>query len=1281
MDPSSLTPAPGLMPVPGHHFITEEEELSLKGTVLPKTDKERENKEELDDADIDAMIQRTPLKLDKPHVTTSSSALSSNTPTSQTTKSWVVTKALDESIFEVLRPRLAINFPFELDFFQKQAVMRLEARECVFVAAHTSAGKTVVAEYAIAMAQKHMTRTIYTSPIKALSNQKYRDFRDKFGDEVGLITGDVSVNPDASCLIMTTEILRSMLYRGSDTIKDIEWVIFDEVHYVNDAERGVVWEEVIIMLPDRINLIFLSATTPNTVEFCNWIGRTKRRQVHVISTSKRPVPLQHFLLHDDEVYKLMHGDTGFKSDAVSAAVKHQKEKSMPKPMSAENAKMASDRANEKLANAAKNSGVSVSKFAGKGPPQTKAGASSGGGVVGNKGDISGSKSQWLNLLKLLQCGGREEAGGLRAVDFGVGLVRRVLTKKARQEKNLMDPYEKLPQEMRQKITRQQWESQQIRGSDEEEEGEDGGLLPVVVFSFSKKKCEEIADHFKGVDLLTSLEKAQAKLLFAQVVKRLNASDATLSQVKRIEEMVCRGIGVHHGGLLPILKEYVELLFSKSVVKVLIATETFAMGVNMPARSVVFNGFRKHDGKAFRNLLPGEYTQMAGRAGRRGLDKVGTVVVAAWTDIPAEYDLNKLLTGVPKRLESQFRLSYNMILNLLRVNDLSVEDMIKRSFSEFHTQRALADHGLVGKLSKCEAKIKAVEAEFIDRESKGREVEGGDVSFSWRDVDDCVSSFSQCQQKQSEVLLACSTFVKQQDIVSMICPGRLVFLHTQSSSQFFVDALSRDEESRIPAIPCPCPSIILSAPQQLTANTAKSSLASSNKNTSNPSSSLVGTSAVSAARAALTGGGKKEAMLSDDAPVDKPSSIGSLFVWVVSLLPLGFVPCQQTASDETSSVASSTTPNDWFETSGCLPDLLCPNDSAAYPSASTRCYWIGRVPLSSIGLMTVKKFTPVPRPTNAQTPRAGPYQNADLYSLLLDVEDFLDSIDSSNAEDRLKTLNVSSELKPSDVDLSILQSSLSTEQQKVLLNDSMWARPQQSLYPRCYELHKLRVKAASLRHFISDKSLTLFPNFQQRLNLLRLLGYVEGSNSVIPQQQGGAVQGGWNVTLKGRVACEMNTCDELVATEMIFNNILEPLNPPEAAALLSALVFQEKSDDSPLTSRLEEAREQMGTIFLALNRLQKQEGVEIDPDSKPSLNFGLAAVVYQWARGMSFKEITSMTLVHEGSIVRCVTRLDELCKDIRNAGRVIGNPSLYRKMEAASQCIKRDIVFAASLYVT
>lgn len=174
--------------------------------------------------------------------------------------------------FYDLVPEMAMQFPFELDIFQKQAVYHLEIGDSVFIAAHTSAGKTVVADYAIALATKHMTKAIYTSPIKALSNQKFRDFKHTFGEDVGILTGDVQIRPEASCLVMTTEILRSMLYRGADLIRDVEFVIFDEVHYVNDLERGVVWEEVIIMLPAHVNIILLSATVPNTKEFAGWVG-------------------------------------------------------------------------------------------------------------------------------------------------------------------------------------------------------------------------------------------------------------------------------------------------------------------------------------------------------------------------------------------------------------------------------------------------------------------------------------------------------------------------------------------------------------------------------------------------------------------------------------------------------------------------------------------------------------------------------------------------------------------------------------------------------------------------------------------------------------------------------------------------------------------------------------------------------------------------------------------------------------------------------------------------
>ena len=246
----------------------ESSESALGGAAEDK-DKEQktgaggENGEE-EDKELDTLL--TELSSQKDSITTAQDATFTKAPTE-----WSAIDTTDVSDFKSLVPTMAIEYPFELDDFQKRAIYRLERNENVFVAAHTSAGKTVAAEYAIALAAKHMTRAIYTSPIKALSNQKFRDFKEKFGS-VGLITGDVSINPEASCLILTTEILRSMLYRGADIIRDIEWVIFDEVHYVNDAERGVVWEEVIIMLPDHVNMIMLSATVPNALEFADWIG-------------------------------------------------------------------------------------------------------------------------------------------------------------------------------------------------------------------------------------------------------------------------------------------------------------------------------------------------------------------------------------------------------------------------------------------------------------------------------------------------------------------------------------------------------------------------------------------------------------------------------------------------------------------------------------------------------------------------------------------------------------------------------------------------------------------------------------------------------------------------------------------------------------------------------------------------------------------------------------------------------------------------------------------------
>ena len=521
--------------------------------------------------------------------------------------------------FHELVPDMAREWPFELDSFQKEAVYHLESGDSVFVAAHTSAGKTVVAEYAIAMAAKHMTKAIYTSPIKALSNQKFRDFRNTF-DDVGILTGDVQINPEASCLIMTTEILRSMLYRGADLIRDVEFVIFDEVHYVNDLERGVVWEEVIIMLPEHVTLILLSATVPNPVEFASWVGRTKRKDIYVISTPKRPVPLEHYLWANNITHKIVDANRNFLEKGWKEANDLLSGKNKTKTLAA------------------------TTTPSPRGGPQRGRGRGEGTPARGRGQPLRGAGATAV---------GRGKPGGIRT--------------SAAQDRNL-------------------WVHlvQFLRKSD---------LLPACIFVFSKRRCEENADALANIDYCNATEKSAIHMTVQRSLARLKPEDRTLPQIRRVRERLSRGIAVHHGGLLPIVKEVVEILFAQTLVKVLFATETFAMGLNLPTRTVVFSGFRKHDGRSFRDLRPGEYTQMAGRAGRRGLDPVGSVIIVApgSDEAPPMTTLRQMILGDPAKLRSQFRLTYNMILNLLRVEALKIEDMIKRSFSENATQALLPAH--------------------------------------------------------------------------------------------------------------------------------------------------------------------------------------------------------------------------------------------------------------------------------------------------------------------------------------------------------------------------------------------------------------------------------------------------------------------------------------------------------------------------------------------------------------------------------------------------------------
>lgn len=467
----------------------------------------------------------------------------------------------------------ARTYPFTLDPFQAMSISAIERSESVLVSAHTSAGKTVVAEYAIAQSLRAKQRVIYTSPIKALSNQKYRELLAEFGD-VGLMTGDVTINPDASCLVMTTEILRSMLYRGSEVMREVAWVVFDEIHYMRDKERGVVWEETIILLPDNVRYVFLSATIPNAMEFAEWVCKIHSQPCHVVYTNFRPTPLQHYLFPEggSGIHLVMDEKGQFREENFQKAM-----------------------------------GTLVER-AGEDPASSQVKSRTGQTAKGGKKDVP----DIYKIIKMI----------------------------------MMKNYN-----------------------------------PVIVFSFSKRECESLALKMAKLDFNNSDEHDMVEKVFTNAMGQLSAADQELQQIKTIYPLLRRGIGVHHSGLLPILKEVIELLFQEGLLKVLFATETFSIGLNMPAKTVVFTSVRKFDGKEMRWVSGGEYIQMSGRAGRRGLDDRGIVIMMINEQMEPAV-AKGMVKGVADRLDSAFHLGYNMILNLLRVEGISPEFMLERCFYQF-----------------------------------------------------------------------------------------------------------------------------------------------------------------------------------------------------------------------------------------------------------------------------------------------------------------------------------------------------------------------------------------------------------------------------------------------------------------------------------------------------------------------------------------------------------------------------------------------------------------------
>ncbi|XP_053446506.1 exosome RNA helicase MTR4 isoform X2 [Nycticebus coucang] len=895
-----------------------------------------------------------------------------------------------------LKPRVgkaAKEYPFILDAFQREAIQCVDNNQSVLVSAHTSAGKTVCAEYAIALALREKQRVIFTSPIKALSNQKYREMYEEFQD-VGLMTGDVTINPTASCLVMTTEILRSMLYRGSEVMREVAWVIFDEIHYMRDSERGVVWEETIILLPDNVHYVFLSATIPNARQFAEWICHLHKQPCHVIYTDYRPTPLQHYIFPagGDGLHLVVDENGDFREDNFNTAMQVLRD--------------AGDLA---------------------------------------KGDQKGRK------------------GGTKGPSNVFKIVKMIM------ERNFQ---------------------------------------PVIIFSFSKKDCEAYALQMTKLDFNTDEEKKMVEEVFSNAIDCLSDEDKKLPQVEHVLPLLKRGIGIHHGGLLPILKETIEILFSEGLIKALFATETFAMGINMPARTVLFTNARKFDGKDFRWISSGEYIQMSGRAGRRGMDDRGIVILMV--DEKMSPTIGKqLLKGSADPLNSAFHLTYNMVLNLLRVEEINPEYMLEKSFYQFQHYRAIP--GVVEKVKNSEEQYNKI---VIPNEES-------------------VVIYYKIRQQLAKLGKEIEEYIhKPKYCLPFLQPGRLVKPNSgELDPLYVVEVLLR------------C---------------SKESL----KN-----------SATEAAKPA------------------KPDEKGEMQV----------VPV--------------------------LVHLL---------SA-----------ISSVRLYIPKDLRPV---DNRQ-------------SVLKSIQEV-----QKRFPDGVPLLD------PID-DMGIQDQGLKKVIQKVeAFEHRMYSHPLhndpdlETVYTLCEKKAQIAIDIKSAKRELKKARTVLqMDELKCRKRVLRRLGFATSSDVI---------------EMKGRVACEISSADELLLTEMMFNGLFNDLTAEQATALLSCFVFQENSSEMPkLTEQLAGPLRQMQECAKRIAKVSAEAKLEIDEETYlSSFKPHLMDVVYTWATGATFAHICKMTDVFEGSIIRCMRRLEELLRQMCQAAKAIGNTELENKFAEGITKIKRDIVFAASLYL-
>lgn len=479
------------------------------------------------------------------------------------------------------------QYDFPLDDFQRLGCRHLEDGKSVLIAAPTGAGKTIVGEFATFLAEHHGNRCFYTTPIKALSNQKYQDLVKIFGEsEVGLLTGDSSINSNARIVVMTTEVLRNMIYSDFEAISQLGYVVMDEVHYLADKFRGAVWEEILIHLPERIQIVSLSATVSNAEEFGEWL-KTVRGETEVVLSEIRPVPLYQHILIGNRLLDLFVDD---------------------------------GRVNPELVRLERNSSRRIP----------------GGDIRNNN---RGWEQKSFSVIK--------------------SLTRPEIVEKLRERE----------------------------------------FLPVIYFIFSRAGCDAAVTQCirEGISLTNSDEKDEIRTVIARRTSELSTEDFGVLGFYEWCQALERGIASHHAGLLPMFKETIEELFQRGLLKVVFATETLALGINMPARTVFLEKLIKWNGETHASISPGEYTQLTGRAGRRGIDIEGNAIVM-WSEQIDSSMAAGLASTRTYPLKSSFSPTYNMTANLIdRFGRDRARKSLGSSFAQFQADKAVV--GLARQIEK------------------------------------------------------------------------------------------------------------------------------------------------------------------------------------------------------------------------------------------------------------------------------------------------------------------------------------------------------------------------------------------------------------------------------------------------------------------------------------------------------------------------------------------------------------------------------------------------------